>query len=86
MAPARRPTQQDQRILDAVPQGIIGLDVEGRITFANPTAAGMMGYAVEELQGQPIRTHMQFAGSSTGSGGRTEPSSGFATARRRLAT
>ena len=66
MAPARRPTQQDQRILDAAPQGIIGLDVEGRITFANPTAAGMMGYTVEELQGQPIRTHMQFAGSSTG--------------------
>ena len=65
MAPARRPTRQDQRILDAAPQGIVGLDVDGRITFANLAAAGMMGYTVEELQGQPIRTHMQFSGSST---------------------
>jgi PAS domain S-box-containing protein len=64
MAPARRPTRQDQRILDSVPEGIVGLDVEGRITFANPAAAGMMGYTVEELHGQPIRTHMQYSGSS----------------------
>jgi PAS domain S-box-containing protein len=52
-----------EQILNAAPEGIIGLDAEGHITFANPAAAGMMGYTVEELQGQPIRTHMQFAGS-----------------------
>ena len=65
MAPARRPTRQYQRILDAAPQGIVGLDVDGRITFANSAAAGMMGYTVEELRGQPIRTHMQFSGSTS---------------------
>jgi PAS domain S-box-containing protein len=65
MASVRRPTRQDQRILDAAPQGIVGLDRDGRITFANLAAAGMMGYTVEELLGQPIRTHMQLARSST---------------------
>src|ERR1700730_17571832 len=56
---------QSGRILNSAPEGIVGLDVEGRITFANPAAAGMMGYTVEELRGQPIRTHMQFSGAST---------------------
>src|SRR5437879_4528911 len=64
MASARRPTRQDQRILDAAPQGIVGLDIDGRITFANSAAAAMMGSTAEELEGQPIRTHMQFSGSS----------------------
>jgi PAS domain S-box-containing protein len=58
-------TLQSERILDSAPEGIVGLDLEGRITFANPAAATMMGYTVEELRGQPIRTHMQFSGSST---------------------
>jgi PAS domain S-box-containing protein len=46
-------------ILDALPQGIICLDVDGRITLANPAALAMLGYELDELRGQPIRTHIQ---------------------------
>jgi PAS domain S-box-containing protein len=61
-APARASSKrQSERILDAAPIGIICVDVEGRITFANPSAARMMNYSADELQGQPIRTHMQLS-------------------------
>src|SRR6267154_1991851 len=63
-APVDHTTQQSNRILDAVRVGIICVDLEGRITFANPAAARMMDYSVEELRGQPIWTHMQFSGYS----------------------
>ena len=37
------------------------MDVEGRIQFANPVAARLLGCTVaDELDGQPIRTYMQF--------------------------
>jgi PAS domain S-box-containing protein len=51
--------QRGAPILDALPQGIIGLDVDGRITLANPAALAMLGYELDELRGQPIRTHIQ---------------------------
>src|SRR5579859_5614506 len=54
-----------QGLLDAAPEGVIGLDLDGRITFANPAATGMLGYTAGELQGQPIRTHMQFTGAGS---------------------
>jgi PAS domain S-box-containing protein len=63
-APVDHATQQSNRILDSVRVGIICVDLEGRITFANPAAAHMMDYSVEELRGQPIWTHMQFSGSN----------------------
>ena len=56
-------TLESERILDSAPEGIVGLDLDGRITFANPAAAAMMSYTVEELHGQPIQTHIQFLGS-----------------------
>ena len=39
-------------LLDSVTEGIFGLDLEGRVTFANPAAARMLGYQVEGLVGQ----------------------------------
>jgi PAS domain S-box-containing protein len=45
---------QHQSILNAA-DGIYGLDVEGRVTFANPAAARMTGYEGEELLGR--RSH-----------------------------
>jgi PAS domain S-box-containing protein len=60
----QRLSLQRAGILDSAPEGIVGLDLEGRITFANPAAASMMGYTVEELHGQLIRTHLQFSVSS----------------------
>ncbi len=46
-------SQQNQLILDSVGEGIFGLDLHGRYTFVNPQAAALLGYAVEELVGQP---------------------------------
>ena len=44
----------NQPILDAVGDGIYGLDLDGRITFANPAATRLTGYPVETLIGQSI--------------------------------
>ncbi|MBF0399533.1 MAG: response regulator [Magnetococcales bacterium] len=45
----------NQRILDAVGEGLYGLDLEGNITFVNPLAARMIGWEGAELLGQPHR-------------------------------
>ena len=41
-------------LLDSANSGIYGLDTLGNTTFANPTAAKMLGYCVEELMGKPM--------------------------------
>jgi len=46
----------NQMILEAAGEGIYGLDCEGNTTFANPSAADMLGYTVEELIGQPMHS------------------------------
>ncbi|MBA3004823.1 MAG: PAS domain S-box protein [Desulfurivibrio sp.] len=48
-----RVCRQNQLILDAIGEGIFGLDLKGNHTFVNPQAARMLGYAPEELVGQP---------------------------------
>ena len=40
-------------ILTAAGEGIYGLDLEGRTTFANPAAARMIGWEAEDLIGKP---------------------------------
>jgi len=52
--PVMERSQPDELILNAVGEGIYGLDLQGRITFANPAAARMLGWSVPELVGQPI--------------------------------
>jgi|GEM_PF-802364 len=47
-------SRQNQLILDAAGEGIIGLDAEDRCTFANPTAIQMLGYDLNGLNGQRI--------------------------------
>lgn len=57
----REQTQQDlersrrdnARVLESVGEGIYGIDPQGRITFANPAAAAMLGYQSAEMIGQP---------------------------------
>ncbi|WP_129125478.1 PAS domain S-box protein [Geomonas oryzae] len=44
--------RQFQLILDAAGEGINGVDRDGRITFANPAAAQMVGWSQEELLGR----------------------------------
>lgn len=48
-----------QLILTWAGEGIFGIDTEGRITFANPAAAVMLGYAAEELVGEHAHSLIQ---------------------------
>ncbi|HVD38712.1 MAG TPA: EAL domain-containing protein [Solirubrobacterales bacterium] len=53
-----RLAQDNEGIISAAGEGIFRNDVEGRITYANPAAASMLGYSVEEMLGQ--RSHQLF--------------------------
>jgi PAS domain S-box-containing protein len=43
-------------ILNAAGEGIVGLDTEGRVTFANLAAEKLLGYELGELQGKPFHS------------------------------
>ena len=53
-----RLAQDNEGIISAAGEGIFRNDLEGRVTYANPAAAAMLGYSVEEMQGQ--RSHQLF--------------------------
>jgi PAS domain S-box-containing protein len=44
--------RRHERILDAVGEGIYGVDVQGRISFVNPAGARLLGYEPDELLGR----------------------------------
>lgn len=46
-------------ILNAVSEGIFGLDTEGRITFINPAGAHMLGFDYNEIMGHPYLDRIQ---------------------------
>jgi PAS domain S-box-containing protein len=46
--------RQHQMILNAVGEGVYGLDLRGNVTFVNPAAAAMIGWPMEELIGQSM--------------------------------
>jgi PAS domain S-box-containing protein len=46
----------NELLLNSAGEGILGTDVAGCITFANPAAARMFGMPVAELLGQPLRS------------------------------
>lgn len=45
---------ENQRILNAVNEGIVGLDQAGRITTVNPAATQIMGWAEEQCRGREL--------------------------------
>jgi len=47
--------EQTRLLLESTFEGIFGVDTEGRITFVNPAACRLLGFAAEELIGQ--RSH-----------------------------
>jgi two-component system cell cycle sensor histidine kinase/response regulator CckA len=51
-----RLNHQQQLILSSAGEGIAGLDPAGRISFVNPTAAGLLGMSPEQLVGQDAHT------------------------------
>ena len=42
----------NEQILNSTSEGIIGLNIKGRVTYANPAAAKMLGWEPEELIGK----------------------------------
>jgi PAS domain S-box-containing protein len=49
----KRLNDQKEMILKSAGEGIYGLDLEGKTTFANPAASRMIGWEPEELIGKP---------------------------------
>ena len=47
-------SRQQEVLLDAVAEGICGLDRQGKVTFANPAAARLLGAPVDALAGKPV--------------------------------
>ncbi|HEY4642382.1 MAG TPA: ATP-binding protein [Thermoanaerobaculia bacterium] len=59
-----RLSKQNQLILNAVAEGVFGVDLEGRTTFVNPAAAAMIGRRIDEIRGHDIHSlvHPQLPG------------------------
>jgi PAS domain S-box-containing protein len=45
----QRLNRRNQLILDAAGEGVVGVDLAGKVTFINPAGAWLAGYQVEEL-------------------------------------
>jgi len=46
--------RRNRLLLDSIGDGIVGLDQDGRVVFANPAAARLLGLPPEEMQGRPF--------------------------------
>ncbi|MHB8793548.1 MAG: PAS domain-containing sensor histidine kinase [Thermoleophilia bacterium] len=54
----RRISYKNEMVLNSAGEGIFGLDMEGKVTFVNPSAADLLGYEAEEMLGR--RSHETF--------------------------
>lgn len=55
------------RVLDAAADGILCIDLDGRVAYANPAALRLLGYAAaDELLGLTVWSHMQFLERASG--------------------
>jgi len=46
--------EQNRLLLESASSGIVGVNSQGRVTFANPAAASMLGYSRQALLGQNL--------------------------------
>ncbi len=53
--------KHNELILNSAGEGIFGLDLEGKVTFCNRSAAGMLGYEVKELLGIDVHDTVHYA-------------------------
>lgn len=53
--------ERSRQILEAVKSGIVGLDCDGNITFANPAAYESLGYDEAEFLGQSFSQLLQYS-------------------------
>ncbi|WP_415906035.1 response regulator [Neptuniibacter sp. QD72_48] len=53
--------KRSRLILEAVKDGIVGFNTEGKITFANPAAYSYLGYTEDEFLGQNFQTLVHYA-------------------------
>jgi len=51
-----RVQKENERLLRAMGEGVIGLDKGGLVTFANPAAASLLGRETQQLIAQPIES------------------------------
>lgn len=47
---------ENQQILDAIEEGIIGVDAETRVSFINPSAARITGWSAADMIGEPLQS------------------------------
>ncbi len=66
--------RQQERILNAVGEGIFGLDTHGSITFANPAALSLLNYEHHELVGGSLREIVHACTQEEEEGGYSEKS------------
>ncbi len=54
--------ETQRRILESIGEGILGEDLDGRVTFVNAAALRLLGFKEEELLGQPLHalTHHHY--------------------------
>lgn len=58
---ARQIRERNQLILNYAGEGIIGLDLEGRVSFCNAAARHMLGYSEQELIGHELHPLAHYA-------------------------
>lgn len=49
-------SRYNQLLLTSAGEGIVGLDLDGKITFANPAGAAMLGWSPDEIKGSRLHT------------------------------
>jgi PAS domain S-box-containing protein len=64
--------RRSELLLHAAADGIVGIDIQGAITFVNTAAARLTGWTAEELVGRPVSTILHQLHIHRGSGVRDE--------------